>query len=94
MSTLKEEILSLIESLKQLELEGRNLTQHLQIHEDNNAATFRQFVEKNEQLIIVQKEQIDKHVWQKCDLEARILGLEDNAAFQCIVMSIIVSVFK
>ena len=51
-------------------------------------------MEKVAQLIIVQKEQIDKHVRQKCDLEARILGLEDNAAFQCIVMSIIVSVFK
>ena len=42
-------------------------------------------MEKVEQLIIVQKEQIDKHVRQNCDLEARILGLdEDNAALQCI----------
>ena len=61
MSTLKEEILSLKESLKQLELGRRNVIQHLQVHEDNYAATFRQFVEKVEQLIIVvQEEQIDK----------------------------------
>ena len=68
--------------------------QHLQIHEDNYAATFRQFVERVEQLIVVQEGQIDKHVRQKCDLEARILGLEDNAALQYIVMPVIDSVFK
>ena len=69
--------------------------QHLQVHEDNYAATLRQFVEKVEQLIIVQEEQIDKLVRQKCDLEARILGLnEDDAALQCIMMSVIESVFK
>ena len=58
MSTLKEEILSLIESLKQLELGRRNLIQHLQIHEDDYAATLRQFVERVERRIIVQEEQI------------------------------------
>ena len=39
------------------------------------------------QLIIVQEEQIDTLLRQKCDLEARILGLEENAALHCIVMS-------
>ena len=96
MSTLKEEILSLKESLKQLELGRRNVIQHLQVHVDNYAATFRQFVEKVEQLIIVvQEEQNNKLASHNCDLEARILGLnEDNAALQCVVMSIIGSVFK
>ena len=74
---------------------GENLIQLLQVHEDIYAATFRQFVEKVKQLIIVQEEQIDKLVRQNCDLEARILGfVEDNTAFQCIVMSVIDSVFK
>ena len=69
--------------------------QHLQIHEDNYAATFRQFVERVEHLIVVQEGQIDKLASHNCDLEARILGLnEDNAALQCMVMSIIGSVFK
>ena len=94
-STIKEEILSLRESLKQLELRRRNVIKHLQVHEDNYAATLRQFVEKVEQLIVVQKKQIDKLARQKCDLEARILGLNEvNAALQCIVMSVIDSVFK
>ena len=67
----------------------------MQNHEDNFLATFRQFVEKVGQLIIVQEEQIGKLARQKCDLEARIFGLdEDNAALQCIVMSVIDSVFK
>ena len=67
MSTLKEEILSLKESLKQLELGRRNVIQHLQVHEDNYAATFRQFVEKVEQLlIVVQEGQIDKLASHNC----------------------------
>ena len=67
----------------------------MQNHEDNFLATFRQFVEKVGQLIIVQEEQIGKLARQKCDLEARIFCLdEDNAALQCIVMSVIDSVFK
>ena len=38
---------------------------------------------------------MDKLVRQKCDLEARILGLnEDNYALQCTVMPVIDSVFK
>ena len=79
MSKPKEEILSLKESFKQLELERRNLMHHLQVHVDNYATTFRQFVETVEQ---VQEEQIDKLARQNCDLEARILCLdEDNAAF-------------
>ena len=80
MSTLKDEILSLKESLKQLELERRNLIQHLQIQEDNYLATFRQFVEKIEQLIKQQEEQIDTLLRQKCDLEARILGIDEEGA--------------
>ena len=80
MSTLKDKILSLKESLKQLELERRNLIQHLQIQEDNYLATFRQFVEKIEQLIKQQEEQIDTHLRQKCDLEARILGIDEEGA--------------
>ena len=52
-------------------------------------------MERVEQLIVVQEGQIDKLARQNCDLEARILGLnEDNAALQCMVMSIIGSVFK
>ena len=52
-------------------------------------------MERVEQLVIVQEEQIDKLARQNCDLEARILGLdEDNAAFQCMVMSVLDSVFK
>ena len=53
--TLKEEFLSLKDSLEQLELGRRNVIQHLQVQEDNYAATFIQFVEKVEQLIIVQE---------------------------------------
>ena len=52
-------------------------------------------MEKVEQLIFVQEEQIDKLASHNCDLEIRILGLdEDNAVLQCIVMSVIDSVFK
>ena len=94
MSTIREEVLSLRRSLKQLELGRRNVIQHLQNHEDNFLATFRQFLEKVGQLIIVQEEQIGKLARQKYDLEARILGLEDNAAIQCIVMSVIDSVLS
>ena len=52
-------------------------------------------MEKVEQLIIVQEEQIDKLARQNCDLEARMLSLkEENAALQCMVMSVFDSVFK
>ena len=50
----------------------------MQNHEDNFLATFRQFVEKVGQLIIVQEEQIGKLARQKCDLEARIFGLDED----------------
>ena len=52
-------------------------------------------MERVELLNVVQEGQIDKLASHNCDLEARILGLdEDNAAFQCIVMFVIDSVFK
>ena len=79
MSTLKDEILSLKASLNQLEVERRNLIQHFQVQEDNYATTFKQFVEKVELLLKEQEEQIDKLLRQKCDLEARILGLDEEA---------------
>ena len=79
MSTLKDEILSLKASLNQLEVERRNLIQHFQIQEDNYAATFKQFVEEVELLLKEQEEQIDKLLRQRCDLEDRILGLDEEA---------------
>ena len=52
-------------------------------------------MERVEQLNVVQEGQIDKLASHNCYLEARSLYLNDNnTAFQCIVMSIIVSVFK
>ena len=53
MSTLKEDILNLKDPHQQLELEKRNLFKHLQVHENNYAATLRQHVEKVEHIIIV-----------------------------------------
>ena len=57
-SSLKEEILSLRESLKQLELGRRNLSQHLQVDENNYLATFRQFVEKVSNLLLFRKDKL------------------------------------
>ena len=79
MGTLKEEILSLKETFKQLELESI-LFQHLQIQEDYYLITFRPFIIKIEQMIKQQEEQIDTLLRQKCYLEARILGLNDEGA--------------
>ena len=58
LSTLKEEIVSLRESLKQLELGRRNLSQHLQVHENNYLVTFRQFVEKVSNLLLFRKDKL------------------------------------
>ena len=80
MSTIKEEISQLKETLKQLEEERRNLIKHFQIQEDNYAATFKLFVEKVDLLIKEQEDKIDKLLRVKCDLEAKILGLHEEAA--------------
>lgn len=70
---LKDEIWNLKESLKQLELERRNLVQHLNIQEDNYAATFKTYVEKAELLIKKQEDKIDELLREQTRLEAVIL---------------------
>lgn len=80
MSSLKEEISNLKETLNQLEEERRNLIKHFQIQEDNYSATFKLYVEKVNLLIKEQEDQIDKLLRQKCDLEAKILGESEEAA--------------
>lgn len=80
MSSLKEEISNLKETLNQLEEERRNLIKHFQIQEDNYSATFKLYVEKVNLLIKEQEDQIDKLLREKCLLEAKILGESEEAA--------------
>lgn len=64
MSSMKdlEEVMDLKKTLQQLEMERRNLLDHLKIQEDNYAATFKTFTEKVELLIKQQADEIEKHL--------------------------------
>ena len=80
MSSLKEEVMNLKETLRQLEMERRNLLDHFKIQEDNYAVTFQKYNEKVELLIKQHEVEIDKLLKEKAILEAVVRGdnLEEN----------------
>lgn len=74
MTTLREEIESWKVSLDQLEVERRNLLQHLKIQEDNYSVVFKSYVEKVELLLKHKDNKIEELMAEKSKLEAFVLG--------------------